>query len=58
MDGIFGSVTAGEMDVWGLWDSEHFIVYESGLTLIQAAAQTVTLTVEVSDYFLRWGGVC
>ena len=31
------------------WDSEHFIVYESGLTLIQAANQTVTLTVEVSD---------
>jgi endoglucanase len=34
---------------WG-WDDSHFIVYEAGLALIQAAAQTVTLTVEVSDY--------
>ena len=30
------------------WDSGHFIVYAAGLTVIQAANQTVTLTLEVS----------
>jgi endoglucanase len=39
---------------WG-WDSGHFIVYASGLSVIQAAGQTVTLLVEVSFFslFLR-----
>lgn len=36
---------------WG-WDDSHFIVYVAGLSLIQAANQTVHLTVEVSDPFL------
>jgi endoglucanase len=34
------------------WDDAHFIIYEAGLTLIQQAAQTVHLTVEVSDDLL------
>ena len=37
------------------WDDEHFIVYEAGLQLIQQAAQTVYLTVEVSYARDTWG---
>jgi endoglucanase len=41
---------------WG-WDDAHFIVYEAGLSLIQAANQTVTLTVEVSYLAIEFDGL-